>query len=266
MPLISVDALKKLVYEKSGYQMQLASGEDPLLTTIYINQAVLGQAIEYATNQMLAANEVHIQKLEQNYKLVIGQLQDARKGMADAGKSQPSGKPISGQQEQIEELSQLHLGIKTLPDSLWHTVNPAVKAMKEESAALQKVLADLPETVKSARIESMLSMTDEMGELIGLATEKTRLDASWKAAAAMASFGTLMVACGVYVGDSRAGWASPVAFGAICALGLVAGIAIGYVVSSTLREKLIAHAHAKAFWNDPARRAWYKRNQDAMRS
>ena len=252
MPLISVDALKKLVYEKSGYQMQLSSDDDPLLTTVYINQVVLGQAIEYAAEQMAAANDVHILKLEQNYKNVLGQLHDARKLMLDAGKNQ--------------SLSQPHLSIKTLPDSLPHAVHPVVQSIKDASGALKKVLGELPEAVKREHKNAFGEIAHEMGEMIGFTTEKTRLDTEWKATGAMAVFGALMLGCGVYVGDNRAGWASPVAFGAVCALGLVAGVAIGYVVSSTLRDKLAAHARAKAFWNDPARRAWHKRIHDALRS
>lgn len=259
MPLISIDALKKLVYEKSGYQMQLASDDDPLLTTIYINQTVLGQAIEYATQQMLVANQAHLEKLEQNYKTVLDQLHDARKWMLDAGKK-------TAKHDGLDELGQLNFDIKNLPDTLRHTVTPAVQTMKEASGTLQKLLAELPETVKRARVESFAEVVDETGELIGLATTQVRLESIWKAAAAMTVFGSLMLACGVYVGDNRAGWASPAAFGAICAIGLVAGSAIGYVVSSTLREKLAARALAKAFWTDPARRAWYKRNQDAVQS
>lgn len=97
MPLISVDALKKLVYEKSGYQMQLSSGDDPLLTTIYINQVVLGQAIEYATRQISAANDLHIQKLENNYRSMMGQVAGAIQ--------QPVGQ-IAGAQEGLAKFIQ----------------------------------------------------------------------------------------------------------------------------------------------------------------
>lgn len=72
MPLISVDELKKLVYEKSGYKMQLASGDDPLLTTIYINQVVLGQAIEYARKQMAEENIEHIERCRKDQAHVSG--------------------------------------------------------------------------------------------------------------------------------------------------------------------------------------------------
>ena len=41
---ISVDELKLLVHKESGYKIQI-SDDDPLLTTIYINKAVLGAAL-----------------------------------------------------------------------------------------------------------------------------------------------------------------------------------------------------------------------------
>ena len=41
---ISVDDLKSLVHKESGYKIQI-SDNDPLLTTIYVNKAVLGAAL-----------------------------------------------------------------------------------------------------------------------------------------------------------------------------------------------------------------------------
>lgn len=46
-PLISIDELKSLVYKASGFRIQIGDN-DPLLTTVYINLAVLGSALELA--------------------------------------------------------------------------------------------------------------------------------------------------------------------------------------------------------------------------
>ena len=46
-PLISVDDLKLLIYKESGYRMQIRD-DDPLLSVIYTNLAVLGRALETA--------------------------------------------------------------------------------------------------------------------------------------------------------------------------------------------------------------------------
>ena len=46
-PLISVEDLKLLIYKESGYRMQIRDN-DPLLSVIYTNLAVLGKALETA--------------------------------------------------------------------------------------------------------------------------------------------------------------------------------------------------------------------------
>lgn len=54
---ISIDELKSIVYKASGFKLQI-SEDDPLLTTVYINLAVLGTSIE-------AAGELHRKTVEQ---------------------------------------------------------------------------------------------------------------------------------------------------------------------------------------------------------
>ncbi len=53
--LISVEDIKLLVYKESGYRMQIRDN-DPLLSVIYTNLAVLGKALEAASTISEAAN------------------------------------------------------------------------------------------------------------------------------------------------------------------------------------------------------------------
>lgn len=46
-PLISVEDLKLLIYKESGYKIQI-SGDDPFLTMVYTNIAVLGESLKAA--------------------------------------------------------------------------------------------------------------------------------------------------------------------------------------------------------------------------
>jgi hypothetical protein len=46
-PVISVDLLKALVFERSGHKIRIGDN-DPLLATVYLNEAVLGEALKKA--------------------------------------------------------------------------------------------------------------------------------------------------------------------------------------------------------------------------
>lgn len=77
IPLPSIDELVMLVYKESGYKMQI-SGEDPLLSVVYLNQAVLGATLLFAKKQFAEENRVHLNRIEQNYQRVIGELLNRR--------------------------------------------------------------------------------------------------------------------------------------------------------------------------------------------
>ncbi|MDY7545071.1 hypothetical protein RGU75_02335 [Glaciimonas sp. CA11.2] len=73
---ISIDELKSIVYRESGFKLQI-SEDDPLLTTVYINLAVLGSSIE-------AAGELHREMVEQINRLPAAADQQLKRASHDA--------------------------------------------------------------------------------------------------------------------------------------------------------------------------------------
>jgi len=81
-PLISVDDLKLLIHKESGYQIQIRDN-DPLLSVIYTNLAVLGKALEavdsinsHATRVMNSLPGAADKEMARAGNAVIAQLAD----------------------------------------------------------------------------------------------------------------------------------------------------------------------------------------------
>ncbi|MEI7613282.1 MAG: hypothetical protein WCK63_10255 [Betaproteobacteria bacterium] len=166
------------------------------------------------------------------------------------------------------EVGQLHLSIKALPAELRLAADPPVKAIKDASFDLNRLLAGLPAALEKenerARVDSVGKMAEAVTSLAGVAgevaygmvdtvTETARLNSAWKAAVAMSGFGSLLVALGAFVGNERAAWGSPVAFGVIFVIGAIAGVLMGYFVFKTAREKKDFRDRATAYYKSPHR-------------
>lgn len=192
-PMVSVEELKLLIYKESGYRMQIRE-DDPLLSVVYTNLAVIGKALETAAT------------INDKATTAINQL-------------------------------------------------PAIANQEVERARCDA-------TARMA--ESIDALAHKAGEIAmqvaGTAAETARLEAGWFAALAITLFGTVMVAGGAYVGGSRESWGIGGVVAGGAALGILAGIVIGYYANGHISETRAR----KAYWDEPGRKAWRADIQRAL--